>query len=239
MKGRKRTALYGGTFDPVHVGHLAIAERLLRLFALDDLLFIPAHVAPHKREGAVTPALQRYAMLVLATQHEWSLCVSTIELDAPERPYTVDTLSRLQAELGRTTRLFFVMGADSWAEIVTWREWERVLTLTDHIIVTRPGYYLSTAHVTPSVRERIVDLRGANKERVSRELDQSDGPKIYVTDAVLMDVSATAIRRAAHDGGDQWPALVPPPVADYIKKYGLYRELHETEFNHKETSIRS
>lgn len=239
MKGRKRTALYGGTFDPVHVGHLAIARRLLKLFALDELLFIPAHVAPHKRETAVTPAPQRYAMLVLATQHEWSLRVSTIELDAPERPYTVDTLSRLQAELGPTTRLFFVMGADSWAEIAMWREWERVLTLTDHIIVTRPGYHLNTSHVTPSIRERIVDLRGADQERVSRELDENDDPKIYVTDAVLMDVSATAIRRAAHDGSDEWSMLVPPPVADYINKYGLYRKLHETEFNYKETSIKS
>ena len=239
MKGRKRTALYGGTFDPVHVGHLAVAQRLLKLFALDELVFIPAHMAPHKREAAVTPALQRYAMLVLATQHEWPLRVSNLELDAPESPSTVDTLSRLQAELGRTTRLFFVMGADSWAEIVTWREWERVLTLTDHIIVTRPGYHLSTAHVTPSIRERIVDLRGASQGRVSRELDESDGPKIYVTDAVLMDVSATAVRRAAQDGGGEWPALVSPSVADYIKKYGLYRELHETEVNQKETSSRS
>src|ERR1043165_7316990 len=127
MSERKRIALYGGTFDPVHNGHLAIAQNVLRLFALDELLFIPAHIAPHKRERAVTPALKRYAMLALATQSEERMRISSIELDAPERPYTIDTLARLRERLGPQARLFFMMGADSWADITTWREWERLL----------------------------------------------------------------------------------------------------------------
>src|SRR5918911_1890091 len=166
MSGRRRIALYGGTFDPVHAGHLAVARGLLPLFALDEVLFIPAYVAPHKRERRVSPALDRYAMLALATQDERLFRVSTAEITKPEKPYTVETLASFCETLGETARLFFVMGADSWEEITTWREWERVLSLTDTLVVTRPGYGLSTAHVTRAVRERIVDVRGAPPEGV-------------------------------------------------------------------------
>jgi nicotinate-nucleotide adenylyltransferase len=223
MERRKRIALYGGTFDPVHVGHIAVAQKLLELFALDEVLFIPAHVAPHKRGAAVTPPLHRYAMLALATLGRNALRISSIELDAPERPYTVETLARLTQESGEGAQLFFVMGADSWSEITTWREWERVLLMTDHLVVARPGYELSTTHVTPAVRERIVDVRGLEKAEIARRVDSSSGAKIYVTDAVFMDVSATAIRKSISEDTDVWHALVPAAVADYIEKYRLYR----------------
>jgi nicotinate-nucleotide adenylyltransferase len=227
MDGRKkRIALYGGTFDPVHIGHIAVAHGLSKLFALDEVLFVPAALAPHKRESKVTPAFHRYAMLALATQHEPLMRISTIELDAPERPYTFETLARMQEDVGSEAQLFFVMGADSWMEITTWREWERVLTLTNHIVVARPGYEWDALHVTPEIRERIVDLRrGADAERMTREIDSSERAKIYITDAVNMDVSATMIRRAVREGLDtDWLRLVTTSVADYIRKYGLYRE---------------
>lgn len=221
----KRIALYGGTFDPVHVGHIAIARELLRLLALDEVLFIPAFVAPHKREQQVTPALQRYAMLALATQDDTRLSISTVELDEPAKPYTVETLSRMQARLGPEAQLFFVMGADSWMEIRTWREWERVLELTNHVVVTRPGYELSTEHVTPAIRQRVVDLRGLKPEAIATAIEIDEGAKIYVTDAVLMDVSATEIRALARAGqGREVAELVPPPVADFMEKYKLYRQ---------------
>ena len=220
----KRIALYGGTFDPVHTGHIAVAQGLSKLFALDEVLFIPAYVAPHKRESRVTPALHRYAMLALATQDEPRLCISTVEMDAPERPYTFETLSRMQERLGREAQLFFVLGADSWMEITTWREWERVLTASNHIVVTRPGYELGTEYVTGAIRERIVDLRGMSTDEAAREIDRSEGLKIYITDAAFMDVSATAIRRAVREGREpDWIKHVPASVADYIRKYGLYR----------------
>ncbi|MDT5122406.1 MAG: nicotinate-nucleotide adenylyltransferase [Acidobacteriota bacterium] len=220
----KRIALYGGTFDPVHIGHVAVAQALSKLFALDEVLFIPAARAPHKRVSSVTPALHRYAMLALATQNESHLRVSTVELDAPEKPYTFETLARMREILGSEAQLFFVMGADSWMEITTWREWERVLALSNHIVVVRPGYELSAEHVQPAIRERIVDLRDADKEFPTLGIDGNDDAKIYVTDAVKMDVSATMIRRAVREGSDaDWLGLVAPPVADYIRKYGLYR----------------
>jgi nicotinate-nucleotide adenylyltransferase len=229
---RRRIAVYGGTFDPVHVGHAAVARSLLKLFGLDEVLFVPAFVAPHKRERKVSPAFDRHAMLALATQGEESFRVSTVELSAPEKPYTVETLTRFRETLGETARLFFVMGADSWEEITTWREWERVLTLTDQLIVTRPGYELPTDHVTAAVRERIVDVRGAQRSRVEDELEKNEGPRIYLTDAVNVKMAATDVRAAVARGDrDALDELVVPAVAEYIRKYGLYRETDGTEFS--------
>src|SRR5882762_10428171 len=125
MEQRKRIAIYGGTFDPVHSGHLEIARRVSQLFAIDEFLFVPARLAPHKLNREVSGALHRYAMLALATRTELRLSISTFELDKPERQYTVDTLAHFRAQFAEPTELFFVMGADSWAEIATWREWRR------------------------------------------------------------------------------------------------------------------
>ncbi|MBV9929175.1 MAG: nicotinate (nicotinamide) nucleotide adenylyltransferase [Acidobacteria bacterium] len=231
-RGRRRVAVYGGTFDPVHVGHAAVARGLLELFGLDEVLFVPASVAPHKRGRKVSPAFDRYAMLALATEDEREFRVSTAELSAPEKPYTVETLTRFRETLGETARLFFVMGADSWEEITTWREWERVLALTDHLVVTRPGYELPVGHVTGAVRERIVDVRGASRGRVEDELKKDGGPRVYLTDAAKIKVAATDVRAAVARG--DWQALnglVLPAVAEYIKKYGLYSETDGTEFS--------
>lgn len=231
MNRRKRIALYGGTFDPVHAGHLAVAEKILKLFALDEVVFVPAHVAPHKREREVSPPLQRYAMLALATQHEPRFLISTIELDAPEKPYTVDTLARMREKFGEGARLFFVMGADSWEEIETWREWRRVLALTDHIVMARPGHELDSAHLPAEVTARIVDTRGVSESDVANLLCGDKAPdgmsKIYLTDAATVDLSATAIRRAVREEGAAAANLgemLPPSVADYIKKYSLYKD---------------
>jgi nicotinate-nucleotide adenylyltransferase len=232
MAGRRRIALYGGTFDPVHVGHAAVARNLTALFGLDEVLFIPAFVAPHKRERRVSPALDRHAMLALATQGERRFRVSPVELSAPERPYTVDTLTHFRESSGESARLFFVMGADSWEEITTWREWERVLTLTDQLVVTRPGYELSSGHVTDEVRGRVVDVRGAERGRVEEELGRDKGTRVYLTDAADVDASATQVRAVVGRGAwGELDALVAPAVAEYIRKYGLYRETDGTEFS--------
>ena len=135
---RKKIAFYGGSFDPVHRGHIAIADKIVELFDPDQFVFIPAFHAPHKRRKVPTSAYDRYAMLCLATQGREEMSVSRMEFDMPERPYSVETLGRLN-EIYPDDQIFFVMGADSWMEITTWREWKTVLSLTDHIVVTRPG----------------------------------------------------------------------------------------------------
>lgn len=226
MNGRKRIAIYGGTFDPVHLGHLEVARRVPELFEIDELLFVPAQVAPHKLTRPVTPAIHRYAMLVLASQEDPRLRVSTFELEAPDRRYTVETLAHFKSEAGESADLFFVMGADSWSEITTWREWERLLALVNHIVVTRPGYDIKLDLVNEYLRERIVDLRGS--KQVPRVVSEVTGEKIFITDAVMQDYSATEIRRALRtDDGSELTRLVPPSVADYIRKYDLYRESNE------------
>jgi nicotinate-nucleotide adenylyltransferase len=227
MRKLRRVALYGGSFDPVHCGHLTVARNLLDLFSLDELLFVPAFVAPHKRDRRISPPFDRYAMLALATQDEPRMRVVRHELEAPERPYTIETLEHFSKALGKTTRLFFVMGADSWEEITTWREWERVLTLTDHLVVTRPGYGLDVGHVTDHIRAHVTDLRGATSAAAEAALAEV-GPRIFLTDAASVDVASTEVRRAAEAGG-RLEELVVPSVAEYIRKYELYRRAEANE----------
>ncbi|MEP7076094.1 MAG: nicotinate-nucleotide adenylyltransferase [Acidobacteriota bacterium] len=211
-----RLAFYGGSFDPIHRGHLTIAESLTRLFRLDEFVFIPAFHAPHKKRLAPTSSLDRYAMLCLATNNESNISVSKMEIEVPEKPYTLQTLERLK-DLLPHEQLFFVMGADSWRDITTWREWKQVLTMTDHIVVTRPGFEIETDHVTDEIRERIVDIRGESSPRISDETT-----KIYFTDAVNLDISATEIRRKTRENDEEWREDVPHEVANYIEKYQIY-----------------
>ena len=223
MVASHRMAVYGGTFDPVHNGHMEIARRILKLFELDEVLFMPAYVAPHKTRAGVSPAFHRYAMLALATQDDERLRVSAAELEAPELPYTVETISRLRAEFGETTRLFFVMGADSWSEITTWRDWQRLLSLCDYIVITRPGYGLKSESV-PAAAESIVDLRGLDHEQTVELLGAEATSRVFITDAVMLGVSATEVRAVARAGDrEALSRLVPPRVADYIGKYRLYQ----------------
>jgi nicotinate-nucleotide adenylyltransferase len=225
MSREKRIALYGGTFDPVHVGHLEVARRVSELFEIDELLFVPAQLAPHKISRAVTPAFHRYAMLVLATQDDPALRVSTFEIEAPGRCYTVDTLARFNSELSGSAKLFFIMGADSWSEITTWHEWERLLTSANHIVVSRPGYDLALGDMTLALVDRLVDLRGVETVRARSIIDGCKGERIFFSDAVLKDVSASAVRRLARTGSsDQLKQLLPPAVAAYVMKYELYRD---------------
>jgi len=204
---KQRIALYGGTFDPVHSGHVEIARKVSELFEIEKVLFVPAQVAPHKVGRPVTEPIHRYAMLALATQNDPRLLISTFELDAPDRRYTVDTVEHFQRVLGESTELFFIMGADSWSEISTWREWERLLRIVNHIVVTRPGYEV----------DKTLPSRAA---------------RVFFTDAVMKDVSATNIRRlVAAARFDELAELVPEPVAEYIRKYELYRDTNETRLN--------
>src|SRR5215217_2640659 len=222
---QNRIALYGGTFDPVHAGHLEVARRVSQLFEIEKVLFIPAQMAPHKIGRPVTEPIHRYAMLALATQDDPELLISTFELDAPDRRYTVDTVAHFQHALGDSTELFFIMGADSWSEITTWREWARLLTMTNHIVVTRPGYEPTSTDVG-AVSERIVDLQ-SGKVPAARPVKG-----IFFTDVVMKDVSATNIRRLAGAGRtEELAGFLPRPVIEYIRKYGIYRELNEGKLN--------
>lgn len=212
----RRVGIYGGSFDPFHRGHLAVADALLPEFELDVLVFIPAFHAPHKIRKAPTPAIDRYAMACLATMDRPLMMVSKIEIDAPEQPYSIQTLTRLNTELPGV-EIFFILGADSWRDITTWRQWEEVLGLCNHIVVTRPGTTIAFDHVTKAIRKRMVDTR-----IVGDDPEITPGPKIYITDSVNVDISATFIREKIREGISSWKDDVPDEVAKYIEKYQIY-----------------
>ena len=215
-----RVAIYGGTFDPVHTGHLEVARRVLELFELEEVLFVPACVPPHK--SAISSAFHRFAMLVLATEQDALLRISTIELDEPKRPYAVDTVERMQSALGGDRHLFFMIGADSWSEIATWHEWQRLLGMCDLIVVSRPGYDLNED--IPNARAQVVDVRGMGRQEISTVLNSDSCFRTFLTDAALIDISATEIRAAARTGDrERLSQMVPAAVASYIEKYELYK----------------
>ena len=217
----QRAAIYGGTFDPVHKGHVEVARRVLELFELDEVLFVPACVPPHK--SSISSAFHRFAMLALATEQDALFRISTIELDEPERPYAVDTVERMQAEMGARRRLFFMIGADSWSEITTWHEWQRLLKMCELIVVTRPRYELSRE--IPGGAAQVVDVRGMSQPEISAVLGSDSGPRTFLTDAAMVDISATAIRAVAEAGDhERLRQMVAPAVASYIQKYGLYQD---------------
>lgn len=211
-----RIAFYGGSFDPVHIGHLTIAEKLSELFRLDEFVFIPAFHAPHKLDKPVSAAIHRHAMLALATNDNPKIKISTIELDAPERPFTVETQAKIKSEFNEQADIFFVIGADSWAEIDTWREWEKILTATNIIVVTRPDYEITFSHISDEIEARITDMRSA------AESETNSKDRIYITDAVNLDVSATEIRRMVGESIDGWQKFVPKEIINYIDKYEIY-----------------
>ena len=218
----KRIAFYGGSFDPLHVGHLEIARTLSEIFNLDEFVFIPAFHAPHKKDKKPTSAFHRFAMIALATNSEAKIEVSNMELELPEKPYTVETLYRLKNKLP-DAQIFFVMGADSWQDITTWREWEKVLLMVNIIVVTRPDYEIEFSHVTEVIRQRIIDFRGNfNAKTQSRKVAKTSG--IYITDKVFVDISATEIRNKIKENIDDWRRDVPDEVAKYIEKYEIYKK---------------
>jgi nicotinate-nucleotide adenylyltransferase len=224
---RQRIGVYGGTFDPPHLGHLTIAERLVEAFSLDRMLLVPAATPPHKREMRISSPLHRFAMLALATGGSPRLFLSSIEIEAAQTPYTVDTLRLLQRSLPEA-RLFFVMGGDSFRDVTSWYQYEELLTGYDVVVAMRPGLAgvaeqggcELTDRLPAHIHRSLLDLRGG----ILPTEEQLEKRHIYLTDYVSVDVSATSIREAVTLGLDV-TGMVPPAVAAYLDKYQLYPRL--------------
>lgn len=196
-------ALMGGTFDPIHLGHLVTAEAAVEQFGLDQVLFVPALQPPHKQGYPVTPAEHRLAMVQLATRSNPRFAVSSVELDRQGPSYTVDTLAEMRESLPYGTRLYFITGADAVINVETWREPERLFRLCHFIAAHRPGF------PTNAIRE---GLRG---------LEHRYNTRILEVDAPAFEVSSTDIRQRVRDGRTI-KYLVPGPVEEYICVNGLY-----------------
>ncbi len=219
----KRTAFFGGSFDPVHNAHLRIAQKLPELFGLDEFYFVPAFHAPHKPNREPLSAYHRFAMLTAATENEPKVKISTIELDGAKPRYTIETVAKLLSEMGSDAQIFFVIGADSWRGITTWREWEKLLLMVNFIVVTRPGIEIGFSHVTPEIAACCTDLRGKSEAEIVSRMTEINGEKIYFTDTVKLDISATEIRRKIEENAAGWQDDLPAEVAKYIEKYQIYK----------------
>ena len=198
-----KLGVLGGTFDPVHNGHLAIAWEVRERLALDEVLFVPAGCPWLKAARPVSPAEHRVRMLRLALEGETHFRLSTLEIDRGGPTYTVDTIRELKQGLVRD-ELYFILGADSLSELPKWRQPEAIIRLCTLVAVPRPGYAFP-------------DLAAMEKAI------PGIGRRVILLDAPNIDISATEIRDRLARGasiGD----LVPGPVADYIREHGLYRD---------------
>ena len=196
----------GGTFDPIHHGHVAAAEAAQRALDLDAVMLVPSHIPPHRQDPVGASGEQRFAMAQLAAAGRPGWTASRIEVDRQGPSYTYDTL----AEIGKqraSTQIHFILGADAFAEIATWSRYPAVLDLAHFVVVSRPGITLDSLHArVPSA----FSPRPSAKTRV------------ILVEAATPDVSSTDIRRRAR-AGDSLTTLVPDAVADYIHAHRLYR----------------
>ena len=188
-----RLAIFGGTFDPIHQAHLAVAREAADRFHLDRVLFIPAARPPHKQHGACAPYEDRVRMAEMATAADPRFQVSRLE-EGTTRSYSIDTIGKIRAEMAPGDELFFIIGADAFAEIQTWHRWRDVARAVRFLVVSRPN---SVYTPPPEIAyDRLDTLR--------------------------LEISSSGIRRALAAG--ERPSALAPEVLDYIEAHGLYAE---------------
>lgn len=196
-----RLGIMGGTFDPIHYGHLATAEQARDKFGLQKILFVPNREPPHKKGYDVTPAERRYDMVLLATASHPHFEASRLELDRPGPSFTIDTIEQLRREHGEGPDFYFITGADAVLEILTWKDPHRLMDRCQFIAATRPGYSL---------------------EELERQAGAEVARRVHLLEVPLMDVSSTMLRERVRRGLSI-RYLTPPEVEAYIRKHGLYR----------------
>ena len=194
-KDRRSVGIMGGTFDPIHHGHLVAASEVMDVFDLDEVVFVPTAMQPFKEGRSVTPAEHRYLMTVVATASNPRFSVSRVDIDRGGTTYTVDTLADLRP-LYPDADFYFITGADALAQIVKWKDSETLFETTHFIGVTRPGHKL--------------DATGLPRASVS------------LLEVPAMAISSTDCRSRVEQGKPVW-YLVPDGVVQYISKHGLYR----------------
>lgn len=250
----KRIGVFGGTFDPPHLGHLILAEEIREDFDLSEVYFMPCNQPPHKDRPDLSEAKHRFAMVVAATLQNPAFVASPIEVNRPDKSYSIDTLHILLDDLGSDTEIVFITGLDSFLEIETWKDWEDLLDLCHFIVVSRPGYSFDevAGGLPERLAERLVDLRGeedpleflgrrqtsdrltppAAGEEASADGGATDAGeaetttpwRIFLSDAVHVDISSTQIRERVRDGRSI-RYRVSPEVERYVEANGLYRHL--------------
>ncbi|HBM80058.1 MAG: nicotinate-nucleotide adenylyltransferase [Clostridiales bacterium] len=204
----KRVALMGGTFDPVHIGHLITAETVRERFNLDKVVFIPDGNPPHKDNRNISSCIQRYDMLQMAVVSDPYFDVSRIEIDRQGITYTIDTIIKVREILGNSIEIYFITGADTVLEILTWKDSYKLLTLCKFVAVNRPGYD------SELLSRRIFELR----HDFNCDIISIDVPGI--------DISSSMIRERVSKG-QSIKYMVPENVEQYILKNNLYNQWSE------------
>jgi nicotinate-nucleotide adenylyltransferase len=194
---RRRLGIMGGTFDPIHNGHLVAASEVAHLFSLDEVVFVPTGQPWHKSEHEVTAAEDRYLMTVIATASNPRFSVSRVDIERDRPTYTIDTLRDMREIHGPDTDLFFITGADALAQMLSWRDMDELFTLAHFIGCTRPGHQLSDPGL-PNGQVSLVEVPA-------------------------LAISSSECRGRVRSGEPIW-YLVPDGIVQYINKRGLYRE---------------
>jgi nicotinate-nucleotide adenylyltransferase len=217
-------ALFGGTFDPVHRGHLAIARAAADTFGLSHVYFAPADIPPHKQKRKLTDFQHRFAMLALATAEDKRFVPSLLDSYTGQPNYSIDSVRRLKKTLKKADKLYFLIGMDAFKDISTWRMPEELLAECDFIVANRPGHSLADVarslpkHLQPSEAY----LRNIRKAQANGSL-VVPGATLHLLKDVHERVSSTQIRAAAAKSVTQLARYVPRLVAEYIRKEGLYQ----------------
>jgi nicotinate-nucleotide adenylyltransferase len=210
----RRLGLLGGTFDPIHYGHLDAARAAYTALALDEVLVIPAHDPPHREHDPHSSGFHRFAMVSLAIAGQPGMRASDRELRRSGTSYTIDTLHALHAEGWQASQLFFILGGDAFAEIATWRSYPEVLDASNFVVISRPGTAVDAAIArVPALQARV--------QWTGTATSNAQNTWIFPINADTRDVSSTQIRArlAAHERIDN---LVPATVARHILAHHLY-----------------
>ena len=218
-----KIALFGGTFDPVHLGHLAVAQAAAEKFGLGRVYFAPADLPPHKQKRKLTDFQHRFAMLALATADDPRFVPSLLDAHTGHPNYSINTVRRLKSTLKKTDKLYFLIGIDAFKDISTWRQPVELLSEVEFIVVSRPGHSLADVGraLPESLRPTDLMLRTMRRRQAEGTIALM-GATIHLLGAVREKVSSTQIRAAANKSLKQLSRHVPSLVAEYIKKENLY-----------------
>ena len=206
-----RAGILGGTFDPIHNGHLGVAAAAHAALGLATVQLVPARVPPH-RAGPLVSIYHRFAMVALAAESDPSLVACDLGLDSTEPSYTASLLDEFERAGHAVSQMVFIIGADAFADIATWRYYPAILDRCHFAVISRPGLSVT------SLPARLPALSGRFTDPTP---DWPPTPRVFLVDAVTPDVSSTEIRARARAGAPL-DGLVPPPVARYVRRHGLY-----------------
>ncbi len=216
----QKLGIIGGTFNPIHFGHLAAAEEVRDRLKLDRVLFIPSFIPPHKQEEIMPSAVQRLEMVRLATSGNSRFKVSDTEVKRGGKSYTIDTIESLIPQHPGTD-LYFIIGLDSFLEIQTWKDWNRLLSLCSFVVLSRPGYSFADLAGIGFMQGSIRDLEALDRRETERAVIKSGSFTVYLERISLYDISSTDIRRRISQARTIKYHL-PESVEHYIIENKLY-----------------